>query len=326
MQPVSANPSACVSAAPLPNPCDSPRARTEGSTVQPYSVSNAGVVHAGAAPPPPLKTTQALANEARECCIRDGLPAAMTWLEQTPAARSGASHAAVLQAIVLALGNDAQWSCSRQHSVMHKVGMPSQQVNAHHRALRSLQQAVAQAKPNDLAGLQSFSRRCDALLTRWPLAFVDNRELSLRVVRCMQWQATAFHHIADEVKAGRTDNVRPLWHAYALGAADGGGRGQGVRVWKLLIIGESVCSPLYSHRVAPTPDEYAGVAFEELRAGVPVETLLTRYPLEHPVLQRWMREQAEPFQRSMPRRSLPSIDWRAVMPGATAAHHGDALQ
>lgn len=310
MQPVSASTSTRVSAALLSNPCDSPPARTEGITVQPYSVSNAGVVQAGAAPAPPLQTTRALANEARGRCIRDGLPAAMTWLEQTPAASSGASHAAVLQAIVLALGNDRRWSCL--DSVMKEAGMPPHIVNAHHRALRSLQQAVAQAKPNDLAGFKSFSRLCNDHLTRWPLMAVDNLKLSLQIARCMHWQATAFHNIADEVKAGRTDNLRPLWHAYALGAADGGGSGQGVRVWKLLIIGESVCGPLYDHYVDPTADRYAGVALKELRDGVPVETLLTRYPLDHPVLQRWMREQAEPFQRSMPLMRSASIDWSAV--------------
>lgn len=289
-----------------------------GERARPQSIRNTCMPLTAFAATAALEEAQECVAEARRQLHAGGLPAALAWLEQTPAVSSGATRTSVLQAIILALGEERHWKCL--YAANETVGLPRETVLAYHRGLRRLQAAVNSVTPADLPGFKAFNRQCDAALTRWPLCTVGDTPLALEVARCMHWQAPAFHQIADALKADDTPSVKALWHDYALDAEHAIARGQALRMWKLLIIGNPVLNPRHDRYVDASADQYAGVVIRHLRNGMPVETVVARYPLDTPVLQHWMQENATSLRMGLPLTPSDSINWSTVIPHPDPAH------
>lgn len=136
----------------------------------------------------------------------------------------------------------------------------------------------------------------------------------------MHWQPPAFFQIADALKADDTPLVKALWHDYALDANHSIARGQALRVWKLLIVGNSALDPWHDHYVDASADKYAGVVIQQLRGGMPVEAVAARYPLDNTVLQCWMRDNALSLRMGRPLTPSASINWSTVLPRTEPAH------
>lgn len=259
-----------------------------------------------------LEEAEGYVEEARRQLHADGLPAALAWLEQTPAVSSGTARASVLQAILLALCEDSRWKIVYDED--ETVGIPRATVLAYHGGLRKLQAAVDRSISTALPGFKAFNRQCAATLTRLPLRKLGDEPLAQEIARCMLWQLPAFFKIADALSADDIALVKALWHDYALDADHYIAREQALRVWKLLIIGKKVLDPNHYDYVNPSADRYAGVVIRQLRSGMPVDKVAARYPLDASVLQSWMRDNARSLQMGDALTPSASIDWSTVMP------------